>query len=121
MKIIFITTLSFLFCLNSYSQIDTKSTKQINSDVSKQTEKSSLKMQNSTVIDSTSFYVNRLENIKSHIKAIDTKVDYINSNQEKKEVAEQNGWFKQMYEIKQQLIMEQAKISQKLSVDKTTE
>lgn len=65
--------------------------------------------------DSINLIIDRINNINNHIKAIDTKVDYVNSNPVKKEKAEKEGWFNDMQKIKEELIMERTSLKSKLS------
>lgn len=73
----------------------------------------SLEGVDSSLINSTTI-INRINNIDAHIKAIDTKVAYINSDQTKKEKAEKDGWFTDMQRIKEELIMERTLLMSKL-------
>lgn len=67
----------------------------------------------SLLITSTSI-INRINNIDAHIKAIDTKVAYISSDQAKKEKAEKDDWFNDMQRIKEELKMERTLLESKL-------
>lgn len=78
-------------------------------------EQISNKLTSDSLTDSTNLFINRIDNIEAHIKAIDTKVEYISSDQSKKAKAEENGWFTQMQNIKEQLILERILLLSKLS------
>lgn len=66
----------------------------------------------------TNAIVTKIAAIESHIKAIDLKVAYVNSDQEQRERAEKMGWFEQMSRIKSELIEEKTSLSHQLNQKK---
>jgi len=59
--------------------------------------------------------LNRIAKIDSQIEAIDTKVNYIESDQTQKEEAINKGWFREMSRIKAELVEEKSHLTKKLS------
>lgn len=59
--------------------------------------------------------LNRIAKIDSQIEAIDTKVNYIESDQTQKEEAINKGWFREMSRIKAELVEEKSQLTKKLS------
>lgn len=68
------------------------------------------------VADSTDYIINRINNIDTHIKAIDTKVEHVSNDKIKKAKAEKEGWFTDMQKIKNELKLEKTLLESKLSL-----
>lgn len=49
------------------------------------------------------YYNEEIAKVDAHVAAIDTKIAHVNADPTEKALAEQNGWFQQMDQIKQEL------------------
>ena len=58
------------------------------------------------IVHDEAYLIKKIDGIESHIQAIDKKVEYINSDPERKEKAESEGWFMQMSGTRSKLISE---------------
>jgi|SRR5690554_6459990 len=61
------------------------------------------------------YYENKLVELDNHLIAIDQKIEYVNSNEEEKNKATQNGWFVDMENTKQRLQNERAELISKIA------
>lgn len=66
-----------------------------------------------TVVD-TAYYLRKISNIQNHIDAINTKIQYVNSDLEEKALAEKIGWFIEMDQIKKQLLIQKMELEEKI-------
>ena len=66
------------------------------------------------VVHDEEYLTNEIAIVDNHIKAIDFKVENISSDPSKKSKAEQDGWFKQMNDIKVSLQSKKGKLEEEL-------
>ena len=59
------------------------------------------------------YYNEEISKIDVHVQSINTKIDYMNADAQRKADAEANGWFAQMEEIKQNLAVRRAQLVEK--------
>lgn len=63
----------------------------------------SIRAGESQVIHNSAYYQSEIDKIDAQIASINTKISYVNSNPEEKEIAINSGWFEDMSNIKSQL------------------
>lgn len=56
------------------------------------------------------YYNEEISKIDAHVASINTKIEYMNADPQRKSEAEANGWFQQMEEIKQSLSLKRAEL-----------
>lgn len=61
------------------------------------------------------YYTDEIAKIDANLNAIDQKKEYIISNAEENELAESNGWFAKMEEVKAQLLIKREELLTKLN------
>lgn len=61
------------------------------------------------------YYEEQLQNLNNQIEAIEYKIEYIKSDQSMREKAEENGWFQQMEEAKQQAKLQILELQEKIN------
>ena len=66
------------------------------------------------VVHDEQYLIKEIARVDNHIKAIDFKVENISSDPTKKSKAEQDGWFKQMNDIKVSLQTRKGKLEEEL-------
>lgn len=59
------------------------------------------------------YYNEEISKVDAHIAAIDTKIAHVNNTPSEKALAEQNGWFQEMDQIKLELNQKRATLVQK--------
>lgn len=61
------------------------------------------------------YYENKLIELDDNIRAIDVKIEYVNSNEEERNLANQNGWFTDMENVKRNLQTERLDLVTKIA------
>lgn len=61
------------------------------------------------------YYLQEIEKINQNLIAIEKKSEFINNSPEEKELAENNGWFQQMEQIKIQLLEKRTMLQDKMN------
>lgn len=61
------------------------------------------------------YYLKEIEKINNHLAAIQIKTDYVNADPAEKAIAESEGWFVDMENVKNQLLQKKAALEIKLN------
>lgn len=66
-------------------------------------------------VHDANYYMEEIARVDSHIAAIDTKINTVNSDLQLKSEAEASNWFQQMADIKAELLLEKQELQSKLA------
>lgn len=99
-QILFVSLFSFLSSFYSYAQSNV--------------EEGTVNVSNSSEPVDTVAIQQKIKAIDDHINAINIKTNYINNNPEEKALAESNGWFVEMANIKSELLVKKSLLEEKI-------